>query len=82
MDAWAREHTDGLIETFPLKVRPDVVFALASALATRISWAEPFEVADARALGPGGDWARDLRRVLRSPEPRAPVRYRGDRAGR
>lgn len=36
----------------PLKVHPDVVFALASALATRISWAQPFEVADARALGP------------------------------
>ncbi|MFJ6151256.1 hypothetical protein [Micromonospora profundi] len=67
LDAWAREHTDGLIETFPLKVSPDVVFALASALATRISWAEPFEVADARTLGPGSAWARDLRRVLRSP---------------
>lgn len=67
LDAWAREHTDGLIETFPLKVSPDVVFALASALATRISWADPFEVADARALGPGSPWARGLRRVLRSP---------------
>ncbi|MET8369545.1 hypothetical protein ACPXB1_14105 [Micromonospora sp. DT68] len=67
LDAWAREHTDGLIETFPLKVSPDVVFALASALATRISWAEPFEVADARTLGPGSVWARDLRRILRSP---------------
>ncbi|MEU5910346.1 hypothetical protein [Micromonospora sp. NPDC047527] len=67
LDAWAREHTDGLIDTFPLKVSPDVVFALASALATRISWAEPFEVTDARALGPGSVWARDLRRVLRSP---------------
>ncbi|MFG1653139.1 hypothetical protein ACGFIE_24745 [Micromonospora sp. NPDC049275] len=67
LDAWAREHTDGLIETFPLKVHPDVVFALASALATRISWAQPFEVTDARALGPASAWARDLRRVLRSP---------------
>ncbi|MEU0548593.1 hypothetical protein [Micromonospora sp. NPDC005979] len=67
LDAWAREHTDGLIETFPLKVRPDVVFALASALATRISWAEPFDVTDARALGPGSAWAGDLRQALRSP---------------
>ncbi|MGC4857398.1 hypothetical protein ACLQ24_29560 [Micromonospora sp. DT4] len=66
LDAWAREHTDGLIETFPLKVSPDVVFALASALATRISWAEPFDVADARALGPASAWT-DLRHVLRSP---------------
>ncbi|MFG3557024.1 hypothetical protein ACGGAQ_21825 [Micromonospora sp. NPDC047557] len=68
LDAWAREHTDGLIETFPLKVHPDVVFALASALATRISWAQPFEVTDARALGPASAWARDLRRALRSPD--------------
>ncbi|MEU5785429.1 hypothetical protein [Micromonospora lupini] len=67
LDAWAREHTDGLIETFPLKVHPDVVFALASALATRISWAQPFEVTDARALGPASAWTRDLRRALRSP---------------
>ncbi|MFG1881599.1 hypothetical protein [Micromonospora sp. NPDC049102] len=66
LDAWAREHTDGLIETFPLKVSPDVVFALASALATRISWTEPFDVADARVLGPDSSWT-DLRQVLRSP---------------
>ncbi|MEK8105944.1 hypothetical protein NKG94_13805 [Micromonospora sp. M12] len=35
MDAWARENTLGLIEAFPLRVGPDVVLALASALATR-----------------------------------------------
>ncbi|WP_433133211.1 hypothetical protein ACQPWW_15200 [Micromonospora sp. CA-240977] len=67
LDAWAREHTDGLIDTFPLKVGPDVVFALASALATRISWATPFDSADARALGTGSAWSRRLRQVLRSP---------------
>ncbi|MGW3615164.1 hypothetical protein ACWD6N_36110 [Micromonospora sp. NPDC005163] len=67
LDAWAREHTLGLIERFPLRVGPDVVLALASALATRISWADPFEVADAGALGPGSAWAGRLRRVLRSP---------------
>ncbi|PWR04924.1 hypothetical protein DKT68_29720 [Micromonospora acroterricola] len=67
LDAWAREHTLGLIETFPLRVRPEVVLALASALATRISWADPFEVADAGALGAGSAWAGRLRRVLRSP---------------
>ncbi|MDG4781017.1 hypothetical protein O7614_15325 [Micromonospora sp. WMMD961] len=67
LDAWAREHTDGLVETFPLKVGPDVVFALASALATRVSWATPFDVADARALGVDSPWAGKLRRALRSP---------------
>ncbi|MCG5436007.1 hypothetical protein PSH25_006315, partial [Micromonospora sp. PSH25] len=45
LDDWAREHTLGLIETFPLRVGPDVVLALASALATRVSWATPFDVA-------------------------------------
>ncbi|MGQ5261299.1 hypothetical protein ACTWLT_11135 [Micromonospora sp. ZYX-F-536] len=67
LDAWAREHTHGLIERFPLRVGPDVVLALASALATRISWADPFEVAEASALGTGSAWASRLRRVLRSP---------------
>ncbi|MGA5306131.1 hypothetical protein [Micromonospora taraxaci] len=67
LDAWARAHTDGLIETFPLKVGPDVAFALASALATRVSWATPFEVADARTLGVDSPWAGLLRRALRSP---------------
>ncbi|TNH29451.1 hypothetical protein FHG89_12375 [Micromonospora orduensis] len=68
LDAWAREHTLGLIERFPLNVGPDVVLALASALATRISWAEPFDVADARAFGADSPWARRLRRALRTPD--------------
>ncbi|MEV5210617.1 hypothetical protein AB0K35_24390 [Micromonospora sp. NPDC053740] len=67
LNAWAREHTLGLIETFPLKVESEVVFILASALATRVSWATPFDVADARALGAGSPWAGQLRRALRSP---------------
>ena len=67
LDAWAREHTLGLIDTFPLRVGPDVVLALASALATRVSWAAPFDVADARELGAGSPWVGQLRQVLRSP---------------
>ncbi|RLK25029.1 hypothetical protein DER29_3014 [Micromonospora sp. M71_S20] len=68
LDAWAREHTLGLIEAFPLTVTPQVLLVLASALATRVSWAAPFEVAPADALGPGSAWAGGLRRALRSPE--------------
>lgn len=67
LDAWARENTLGLIETFPLRVGPDVVLALASALATRVSWATPFDVADAQAFGATSPWAGELRRALRSP---------------
>ncbi|MEW2383950.1 hypothetical protein AB0873_17945 [Micromonospora sp. NPDC047707] len=67
LDAWAREHSLGLIERFPLKVRPEVLLVLASALATRVSWAEPFQVTGAEALGRGSAWAGRLRRVLRTP---------------
>ncbi|MBQ1073143.1 hypothetical protein KBX06_08195 [Micromonospora sp. C31] len=67
LDGWAREHTLGLIEAFPLTVTPQVLLVLASALATRVSWATPFEVAPADALGSGSAWAGGLRRALRSP---------------
>ncbi|MEO3778321.1 hypothetical protein ABGB16_16015 [Micromonospora sp. B11E3] len=67
LDAWAREHTAGLVERFPLTVSPQVVLALASALATRVSWAQPFDVAPASALGPASPWAGRLTRVLRTP---------------
>ncbi|SCF24510.1 hypothetical protein [Micromonospora mirobrigensis] len=67
LDAWAREHTLGLIGRFPLPVGPDVLFALAGAVATRISWEQPFEVVGADALGADSDWSRRLTRVLRSP---------------
>ncbi|WP_406044279.1 hypothetical protein [Micromonospora sp. NBC_00898] len=68
LDDWAREHTLGLIDRFPLRVTPQVVLALASALATRISWAEPFDLTPAAALGAASGWAGTLTRVLRSPE--------------
>ncbi|GHJ55033.1 hypothetical protein Nm8I071_43400 [Nonomuraea sp. TT08I-71] len=67
LDAWARERTGGLIERFPVTVTPDTLLILASALATRVSWADPFEVAPAAELGAGSAWAGRLRRVLRTP---------------
>ncbi|MEU4680985.1 serpin family protein [Micromonospora sp. NPDC023737] len=67
LDAWAREHTMGMIEKFPLTVEPDTLLVMATALATRITWATPFQVATADALGPGSAWAGELRRVLRTP---------------
>ncbi len=48
-DAWTREHTAGLIERFPVTLR-DVVLALTSALATKISWDQPFAPTPATAL--------------------------------
>ncbi|WFE93339.1 hypothetical protein [Micromonospora sp. WMMD987] len=55
LDAWAREHTHGLVDRFPLTVSPRVLLALASALATRISWATPFDLVPGAALGPDPD---------------------------
>jgi hypothetical protein len=63
-DAWARDHTDGLIETFPLQMSPQTVLVLASALATKVSWEVPFELVPARQLGTSS-WA--LTRALQSP---------------
>jgi hypothetical protein len=40
---------------------------LGTALATKISWAEPFDVAPASALGPHSAWSGTLSRVLRTP---------------
>ncbi|MFG3714616.1 hypothetical protein [Micromonospora sp. NPDC047730] len=68
LDAWARENTLDLIDAFPLTVTPEVLLILASALATRVSWMDPFEVAPADALGPGSAWAGRLGRALRTPE--------------
>ncbi|WBB76873.1 hypothetical protein O7602_15605 [Micromonospora sp. WMMD1128] len=82
LDAWARERTGGLIERFPVDAAPETLLVLASALATRVSWADPFEVAPGTELGAGSVWAGRLRQVLRTP----PVGHRcwvsvTDRAG-
>lgn len=63
-DAWAREHTLGLIDRFPLNT-PEFQVVLASALATRVTWATPFETTDATDLR--GPWSTSLTRVLRAP---------------
>ena len=41
-DAWARRHTLGMIDHFPLTLDRTVLCVLANALATRISWTHPF----------------------------------------
>lgn len=66
-DAWAQRHTFGLIEQFPLALDPSVVLVLASALATRVSWEVPFDLAPAGELGADSPWASRLTHVLRAP---------------
>lgn len=67
LDRWARDHTFGLIEKFPLQVDPLVYLLLASALATKVSWDRPFDLVPGTALGESSPWVKDLRQVLKSP---------------
>jgi hypothetical protein len=67
-DAWAREHTRGLVDRFPLELTPDVLLVLASALATKVSWERPFHRVPAGRLGPASAWAGQLTWVLESPD--------------
>jgi hypothetical protein len=51
-DLWTKDHTLGLIESFPIAVEnPEVAVILASALATKVSWNSPLDIADATWLG-------------------------------
>lgn len=43
LDRWAREHTNGLIEEFPVEIDQHALFLVASAVAAEAEWAEPFE---------------------------------------
>ena len=68
LDDWARRNTLGLIDRFPVELTDETLLMLGTALATKISWAEPFDVAPASALGPHSAWADTLSRVLRTPK--------------
>ncbi|GAA1615030.1 hypothetical protein GCM10009789_81390 [Kribbella sancticallisti] len=59
LDAWAAEHTDGLIREMPLEVTPDLAVVLASALSLRTTWVRPFKEQIKQVYdGPwaGGSW--------------------------
>jgi hypothetical protein len=66
LDNWAREHTFGLIDRFPVAGQ-DLYLVLASALATKVSWQVPFDLAPAASLGDTSPWAGTLERVLCTP---------------
>jgi hypothetical protein len=67
-DAWADEHTLGLIKRFPLTIVPETLLVLATALATKVSWAQPFELAPAARLGAASPWAGAVDQVLAMPD--------------
>jgi hypothetical protein len=67
LDRWVREHSLGLIDSLPVTSSRAMV-TLASVLATKVSWREPFAVAPAADLGRDTPWASRLGRVLRTPQ--------------
>ena len=74
MDRWVREHTFGLIERFPLDA-DGMYLILASALATKVSWTVPFDLAPGASLGSASPWATRLRQVLRTPREGDHIQY-------
>ncbi|AWZ10827.1 serpin family protein [Streptomyces sp. ICC4] len=54
LDAWAADRTDGLIDTMPAAVDRRTDLVLASALALRLTWEEPF--AERPVPAPHGPW--------------------------
>lgn len=65
-DAWAREHTFGLIDRFPIETGADWMCVLASALATRISWSRAFETTSSEVFRSA--WRDRVKSVLRTPD--------------
>ena len=65
-DAWVREHTLDLVDRFPLDLNRQWMYVLASALATRIAWRVPFDLAPSQAFA--SPWRDRVSQVLRTPE--------------
>ncbi|MFC9690830.1 serpin family protein [Kribbella sp. NPDC056951] len=63
LDAWATEHTDGLIREMPVDIDPDVMLVLASALCLRTTWVRPFTEQVKRLKG---EWAGSWRWLERT----------------
>jgi len=64
-DAWARQHSLGMIDAFPVALGPTVRAVLCSAVATRISWSHPFGLVAADVFR--STWRSEVSTVLHSP---------------
>lgn len=65
LDRWAHDKTMGLIDRFPIAVDELTALVLATALATKVKWLEPYGLARVAELGPANTWT-DLDMVLRA----------------
>lgn len=69
-DAWVERNTLGLIKSFPQQIDAFTRIVLASALATKVSWEVPFELAAAcDHLGAASPWRGSLKQLLRDRSP-------------
>lgn len=68
LDAWARRGSLGMIEQFPVTVGNDTMALLATVLATKVSWREPFRVVAANELGGPDSLAGRNQFALRTPD--------------
>lgn len=67
LDRWARDHTFGLVDHFPVEWTPNLYLLLATALATKVSWQVPFDLVPAVRLGPASPWSGTVDQVLSTP---------------
>jgi Serpin (serine protease inhibitor) len=68
-DDWARRHTFGLIQRFPVVIDLLTRLVIASALATKVSWKRPFEVVEATGNLAAGPWDGQVDPLLFDPDP-------------
>ncbi|HEX3426239.1 MAG TPA: serpin family protein [Acidimicrobiales bacterium] len=82
-DAWADRNTMGLIKKFPIEITERTRLVLASALATKVTWQQAFEVVPAdEHFRPSSPWAGRVRGALLDRTPVLPVRLaKTDAAG-
>ena len=79
LDAWADEHTGGLIKQMPLEADPSLVLVLASALASRTTWVTAF--AEHPRAFYDGPWAGKNAQWLTRTDPDLDTVRRYDDAG-
>ena len=80
-DAWARQSTLELVQRFPSQVE-DLAACMVSAVATRVSWEDPFETIDAdQALPRGGPWRGLVRQMLCADHPQEAAIVHTEHAG-
>jgi len=59
MDEWTSEATHGLITEFPLEIKPELMFLVASVVYTKFEWRTPYDVVDSATHAGLASWDVD-----------------------